>query len=47
MVANVLKFYQGAISYSEAMQMTPAELVRFNQFAHRINREIEEKSRSK
>lgn len=35
-----MKFYEGSISYYDAMKMSIQELVRWERFADRINQEI-------
>lgn len=41
MIANVMKFYEGAITYDNLMQMPFNEIVTWNKYAQKINREIE------
>jgi len=41
LIANLMVFYEGAISYSELKEMPLPELIELQRYAERINREIE------
>lgn len=41
LIANLLKFYQGGLSYQDCMSMSFHSLIRFNRYAQKINAEIE------
>ena len=46
-IANILKFYEGAISYETAMNMSFNELMRWHRYAAKINAEIERSIKDK
>ncbi len=41
MIANLMVFYKGAISYKEFQEMPINDLIDLNNFAQKINREQE------
>lgn len=41
MIANLMKFYEGGLTYRDCMSMSFQELLRWNRYAMRINSEIE------
>lgn len=43
LIANILKFYEGGITYRDIMQMTFYEVRKWERFAKKINAEIEAK----
>lgn len=47
LIANLIKFYEGGITYRDTMRMTFNQLVKWNRMAQKINREIEEAHRKK
>lgn len=40
-IAHLMVFYKGALSYSELQEMPYPEILRLNEFAGRINKERE------
>jgi len=45
LIANLMVFYKGAISYKELINMPIPELLELQKYAEKINREIENESR--
>lgn len=45
LIANLMVFYKGALSYSELQSMPLPELYQLNEYAVKINREIEKEAK--
>ena len=45
-IAHLMVFYKGALSYSELQAMPYPELLKLNEFAERINKERERASKN-
>jgi len=41
MIANLMKFYEGAVSYEAFQAMPYPDILKLNEFAERINKETE------
>lgn len=47
LIANIIKFYEGGIGYSDIMSMGFKEILKWHSMARKINHEIKSESRKR